>query len=156
MTSKLALEATSEVEGFENLRTSLERLAAFVGESAIEAVSGSWRVAILIADDSTISALHSRFFSDPSATDVITFPSGEDEFGDSGHLGDIVVSVDTAATNAREAGHSTGREVAFLLLHGLLHLFGYRDADHEERERMLSRQEELLQLFEMREPDVSW
>lgn len=154
MTSTLILETTSEVEGFQGLPSMLAYLATFVGASAVEAVPGSWSVALLITDDPTISRLHSQFFGDDNATDVITFPSDEDLSAESGHLGDIVISVDTADENARAAGHSAEREIAFLLLHGLLHLFGYRDGDDDARERMLSRQEELLQRFEMSYPDA--
>ena len=48
------------------------------------------------------------------------------EFSD--FLGDVVISVETARRNARDAGHSVAREIRWLILHGALHLLGY---DHE-------------------------
>jgi len=54
------------------------------------------------------------------------FPVSNFEFRD--FLGDIVISAETARRNARSAGHSTAREIRWLILHGVLHLLGY---DHE-------------------------
>lgn len=154
MSTSLTLEISSDVPLAPTLADALSRLVAFVGESAAEAVSGAWQVALLITDDNRITDLHERFFDDASATDVITFPGTDGALGEGGHLGDIVISSETARANAEEAGHSTEREIAFLLLHGLLHLFGYHDDDPLEREQMLSRQEELLGHFESAEPDA--
>ena len=52
-------------------------------------------------------------------------------------LGDIVISVDTAMTNARQEGHSTLNEIRWLILHGVLHLLGYdHEHDHGEMTRL--------------------
>ncbi len=133
----------------------LQRLVAFAAgvEPAIPA--GAWTVTLRLTDDERIGDIHKRFFADASPTDVISFPSGDDPSSDTGHLGDIVVSVTTAAENAAEEGHSTGREVAFLLLHGLLHLCGFDDATPADREAMLARQTTILEAFE-REEGSSW
>ena len=64
------------------------------------------------------------FVSD-KATDVLSFPAGDT---DKSNLGDIAISVDTAAAQAKENGLNFDEEVAQLILHGLLHLCGY---DHE-------------------------
>ena len=53
------------------------------------------------------------------------------------HLGDIVISVETAKRNARQEGHSTLNEIRWLILHGLLHLVGYdHESDHGEMVRL--------------------
>lgn len=109
---------------------------------------GSWSLALRITDDERIAAIHDQFFADPTPTDVISFPSGDDLREREGHLGDIVVSMTTAASNAAIYGHSTDREVAFLFLHGVLHVIGYDDAIPEERDDMLRRQTAILEAFE--------
>ena len=59
-------------------------------------------------------------------------------------LGDIVISVETAARQAREHDHPLERELRFLASHGLLHLLGWDHPDEESLAAMLERQERLL------------
>jgi len=98
--------------------------------------------AIVFVRDHAIRKLNSEYRGKDSATDVLSFPSEDDtdsvgadiidpviiEPGQIDHLGDIVISTDTALRQAEEAGHSFEREVSELLIHGILHLCGY---DHE-------------------------
>lgn len=104
---------------------------------------GEWTVHVRLTDDAEISQLHGRYFADPTPTDVITFPY-DPPIGQNGHLGDIVISVETAARNAAAYGQSTAREIAFLAIHGMLHLLGASDETDDLREEMLARQETLL------------
>ncbi len=135
-----------------------ERLGDFVAYSAsTECNDGepSWHLSLRLATDETIALLHREFFDDPTPTDVITFPSGDDVQGDERYLGDIIVSIETAAFQAIDAGHSSEREVAFLAVHGLLHLCGYDDLSQHDRDLMLRRQYELLESWE-REHGRPW
>jgi probable rRNA maturation factor len=109
---------------------------------------GRWGVTLRITDDAEIAALHLRFFDDLSATDVISFPSGDDLSAAAGYLGDIVASSDTAALNASDAQHSLERELAFLALHGVLHLCGHDDRTPQSRVAMLGLQTTLLETYE--------
>ena len=77
---------------------------------------------IAFVSDKKIRELNRQFRGIDKATDVLSFPS------DGPDLGDIAVSVDTAATQAKENGLKLDEEIAQLILHGLLHLSGY---DHE-------------------------
>lgn len=140
----LAEAAVSEAEA-----CTLQRVALLFRElePTFPPVDGT--VCVHLTSDSTIAMLHDQFFGDPSPTDVITFPGGDD-WQNSAHLGDIAISIETAAQNASDAGHSTQREVAFLLLHGLLHLSGWGDSTPEDRAAMLDRQEALLCEIEFR------
>jgi probable rRNA maturation factor len=79
---------------------------------------------IAFVSDSRIRELNRRFRDIDKATDVLSFPSESDE----ANLGDIAVSVETAAAQAKENGLAFEDEIAQLILHGLLHLSGY---DHE-------------------------
>jgi probable rRNA maturation factor len=108
---------------------------------AEEGREGEWSFAFRFVDDGEIGRLHEVFMGDPSATDIITFPY-DPEDGEQG--GDIVISVETAARNAEEHNWSTGQELRFLVLHGLLHVLGWDDASDEDRAAMLARQRELM------------
>ena len=75
-------------------------------------------------------------------TDIMTFPADESAGEHQG--GELAISVDHARTQAVAWGHSPGEEIAFLVVHGLLHLLGWRDDTDEQRQRMLDRQHELF------------
>lgn len=133
----------------DNIPVDLSRLTDMLVHAAvklrIEGELGIW-----LCSDDEIAELHLRYMNIPDATDVITFPEDPPETG--GYLGDVAVSADTAAQQAKEAGHSTGREIGYLCLHGLLHLAGYDDLDEDARAEMLLRQDELLHQFEREFP----
>jgi probable rRNA maturation factor len=92
--------------------------------------------------------LNRRYRDIDRATDVLSFSQREGQFSGlrPDILGDIVISVPTAARQARERNHSLGREIERLLVHGLLHLLGY---DHErgpaEARRMRRKEARLCQ-----------
>lgn len=60
-------------------------------------------------------------------------------------LGDIILCHDRAAEQAKEYGHSLQREIAFLIVHSILHLLGYDHMTEEEEKEMFGKQEEILQ-----------
>jgi probable rRNA maturation factor len=80
---------------------------------------------IAFVSDRKIRELNRQFRGVDKATDVLSFPAGGP---DDSELGDVAVSVDTAAIQAKENGLKLDEEIAQLILHGLLHLSGY---DHE-------------------------
>lgn len=124
---------------------SAERIQALLDYAAREeGITGE--VGIWICTDDEIAELHQQFMQIAGPTDVISFP------GEGVYLGDIAVSFDTAAVQAEDVGHSTERELAYLCLHGLLHLAGYDDLTPGERERMIGRQDELVAGFERETP----
>lgn len=108
-------------------------------------------LSILIVDDSQIASLNKKYLNREGPTNVIAFPMQEGQFSDVNPqlLGDIVISVETACKEGELSGISTEERLTQLLVHGILHLFGY---DHEkiEREapRMEAKSEELLKLIE--------
>lgn len=118
-------------------------LARFLSE-AQRAVGLAGGVDVLLADDKALRRLNREFRGKDKATDVLSFPvAGElaGGFDGGGHAGDLAISLDTAARQAREHGHSLRDEVRVLLLHGLLHLSGM---DHEtDRGEMAAREAEL-------------
>jgi probable rRNA maturation factor len=91
---------------------------------ALDAIGKSESSAtIAFFSDKRIRELNRQFRQVDKATDVLSFPAEE-----KANLGDIAVSVDTAAVQAKENGLTFDEEIAQLILHGLLHLSGY---DHE-------------------------
>ena len=111
-------------------------------------------------DDDAIHALNRAFRDKDSATDVLSFPMVEDdeafdcdEAQDTVVLGDIVISMEHAAAQAEQYGHSLQRELAFLAVHSTLHLLGY---DHErspkEEKDMFARQEAILRGMGLERP----
>ena len=93
-------------------------------EKALKAIGNSGTSAtIAFVSDSSIRKLNRQFRNIDKATDVLSFPADEPE-----NLGDVAISVETAAKQAEENGLEFNDEIAQLILHGLLHLSGY---DHE-------------------------
>ena len=107
--------------------------------SARAAAELEGEVEVLLADDRTLRRLNREFRGKNQATDVLSFPASP-EMGEV-HAGDLAISLDTAARQAAEHGHSLRDELRILLLHGVLHLSGM---DHEaDAGEMAARESEL-------------
>jgi len=89
-------------------------------------------VTVVLVGDRAIRRLKRETWGEDSVTDVLSFPTfvPGDPFMPP-HLGDVVISVDTAARQATARGHSVAREVALLASHGLTHLVGH-DHSHAD------------------------
>jgi len=88
----------------------------------------------LLASDKEIQALNRQFLGRDYPTDVLAFPEPDEDL----YLGDIAISVDRAAEQARQFGHSLEEEIKILMLHGVLHLLGM---DHETDRGQMARAE---------------
>ena len=109
-------------------------------------------VSVTFVDDVQIHELNSKFRNADRSTDVLSFPMGEDGEYDKNPesgcviLGDVVISMEHAVTQADTYGHSLQREIAFLTVHSMLHLLGYDHVNNEKEEKeMFSRQEKILE-----------
>lgn len=99
-------------------------------------------LSILLVTDRRIRALNREWRAKDEATDVLSFPISEPP-GFGPLLGDVVISLDTAARRARQERRAVGAELDRYLAHGLLHLLGY---DHErpaDARRMAHKEAEL-------------
>ena len=110
------------------------------------------QVSVTLVDNEGIRALNNEHRGIDRATDVLSFPLGDEEGFDTDPetgailLGDIVLSLERAREQAEEYGHSYRREVAFLLAHSLFHLLGYDHELSEEEERLhFAKQEKILE-----------
>jgi len=101
----------------------------------------SGELSILLVDDPHIAALNHDYLHRIGPTNVIAFPMRSGDFSDINPnlLGDVVISVDTAWRESREADVGLDERVVELLVHGILHLFGY---DHEKSESEARRMED--------------
>jgi probable rRNA maturation factor len=122
-------------------------------------------VSVLLTDNEGIHKINNEFRHIDRATDVLSFPMVQYEIpGDFSHVeemgegcfnpetgellvGDIIISVDKVYEQADAYQHSVKRELAFLVAHSMLHLFGYDHMEEEERLVMESRQRELLNVL---------
>ena len=108
----------------------VERWRVFA-ERALEVVpSGGAGVTVAFVSDRAMRELNRRWRGKRGTTDVLSFPSGQEEFerAEGATLGDVIVSAEQAARQAAAHGLDFEGETAQLILHGLLHLCGY---DHE-------------------------
>lgn len=96
-----------------------------------ENFEGSAEISVTFVNDAQIQELNKQHRNIDKATDVLSFPLGENGEYDvnletgAKVLGDIVISMERAVAQAEEYGHQLQREVAFLTVHSMLHLLGY-------------------------------
>lgn len=123
------------------LRTLCEKLLGDFYETDLP------ELAFSIVTTEEIRDLNRQFRNVDEATDILSFPAGSEIDPETGveYLGDLLVCLDRAETQASEAGHSLQDEVSLLLIHGLLHLLGYDHATPKEKAEMWSLQDEYIQ-----------
>lgn len=110
-----------------------------------EHADGDWQVALALMDSVEMGQLHLQFMGLSGPTDILTFPYDEEAFKG----GDIAICVPVAADQAAEHGNALDEELAFLVLHGVLHLIGYDDATDASRSAMLDRQQDMLDTWKL-------
>ncbi|RYX81136.1 rRNA maturation RNase YbeY [bacterium] len=114
------------------------------GEGSAFALDISW------TDDAQIQVINRDYRSKDKPTDVLSFPfwEGESLFeGEELPLGDLIISLETAIRQANELKHSLQHELAFLAIHGTLHLLGFDHDTPSKRRTMFAWQDELFALL---------
>lgn len=108
-------------------------------------------LSIVFVDDDGITILNRQYLNRQGATNVIAFPMREGAYTEiTPHLlGDVVISVETAAREGKQAGISMETRLEELLTHGILHLFGYdHETNREDARRMEEKHLELMKLIQ--------
>ncbi|WP_010650924.1 rRNA maturation RNase YbeY [Oceanobacillus massiliensis] len=134
----------------------LQRLLDFAAEK--EGISKEAEMSVNFVDNKEIQELNRNYRQKDTPTDVISFAMQESVEGEMDvidvigedmplTLGDIVISVDKAKEQAIDYDHSYERELAFLTLHGFLHLLGYDHMNKHDEEIMFKRQDDILGEF---------
>ncbi|MGQ9808404.1 MAG: rRNA maturation RNase YbeY [Armatimonadota bacterium] len=101
-----------------------------------------FELSLLLTGDAEMARLHQEWMGLPGPTDVLSFPQDDPREGPApgASLGDVAISLDTAARQAAEAGIPLAHEVLLLAVHGTLHLLGYDDTTDEAFRRMRERE----------------
>jgi probable rRNA maturation factor len=136
-----SVDVLDETEGYARANELGQVLARFM--AALDLAERE--VTLVLCDDSRIRELNAAHRDVDAATDVLSYPTSEPDDDWTfilPHLGDIIISIDTARAQAQQAGHSLEQEILILAAHGLTHLLGYdhptEDAwtifnDHQKR-----------------------
>jgi probable rRNA maturation factor len=139
-------------EGFEKYLTPdwLENLVQQV--LVAEHADTRAEVGLVITGEDKIRELHRLYLDEDTVTDVLSFPMTEPALDQSAfinppdalvHLGEVIVCYSQAVKQAEEHHHSAKKEVALLIVHGVLHLLGY-DHDIPEREQIMRERESTI------------
>jgi probable rRNA maturation factor len=133
---------TSGIDGH-----ALERLAMRALQA--EDVAAPAELSIVFVDDASIQVLNRDYRGTDAPTDVLSFAQSEGEAfaapeGPARHLGDVVVSVETARRQADEHGLALDDEVGHLVVHGILHLLGYDHEAPDDEQAMRAREDAVL------------
>jgi probable rRNA maturation factor len=136
---------------FQNLE---KRPPAHLPLSQIRRLHKSGSLSVALVSSQKIHALNKQWRQKDAATDVLSFPFivGQNQALDFDWLsadsaieiGEVIISAARAASQAKAYGHSLERELAFLFVHGLLHVLGFDHMNKREQKEMFSRQEEIL------------
>lgn len=104
------------------------------------------RVGLVFVNDGVMRRLNWKYRKIDRATDCLAFPMREGVDGQLNPelLGDVVISVDTAKRNAKLYGANVKKEMSLYIIHGILHLLGFKDTTALERKKMLRREEDIL------------
>ena len=161
MAKRHYIPITADVEGVSAASCALIRRAI---RTALEAEGMDLRceVDVNLTDDAGIHEVNLTMRGVDSPTDVLSFPMfdltpGElpDEYDADPAtglipLGDMCLSMERVAAQAKEYGHSRSRELAYLVVHSVLHLLGYDHLDEgEEKAKMRGREEEIMALLQL-------
>ena len=108
-------------------------------------------LSIVFVNDEGIALLNRQYLNREGATNVIAFPMREGAYTEITPqlLGDVVISVDTAAREGKQAGMTMDNRLEELLIHGILHLFGYdHETNMDDAGRMEEKHLELMNLIQ--------
>lgn len=111
-----------------------------------ESESLDCELSIVLTDEARLHELNLNYLGIDAPTDVLSFPASEtDPETGARYIGDILISIPRAQSQADAAGHALESEVQLLVVHGVLHLLGHDHAEPEDKARMWKAQAEILE-----------
>ncbi|MCH5303352.1 MAG: rRNA maturation RNase YbeY [Ruminococcus sp.] len=117
----------------------------------LEKFEGPAEISVTFTDNEEIKKLNAQYRNIDAATDVLSFPMGENGKYDTNQetgakiLGDVVISVEKAVEQAEAFDHSLQREIGYLTAHSVLHLLGYDHIQNMEKVRMREKEELVME-----------
>ena len=151
---------TADVEGAATQRTCALIRKAIRTALAAEGMTAPCEIDVLLTDDAGIHEINRQMRQVDRPTDVLSFPEFElvpgelpdEEDADPGTglipLGDMVLSMERIAAQAKEYGHSRSRETAYLVTHSVLHLLGYDHLDEGVmKQQMRAREDAIMEML---------
>jgi len=126
---------------FQRIKNTALAALSFLDEKDVE-------LSVYVVDDVEIKNLNYRYLGKERATDVLAFSMREGQRlkGGEGILGDVVISAETAVSQARRYAKDTIDEIELYLIHGILHLVGYDDGSLKAKKKMFDVQDKILKL----------
>ncbi|MEG0770937.1 MAG: rRNA maturation RNase YbeY [Clostridia bacterium] len=142
-------------EGLENYSGELNEVIEQTINKVLvaEGFDKSVEVSVLLVHSDEIKRLNKEYRGKDAPTDVLSFPTSEEDFEvdlATGRtiLGDIVLCTDVALKQAEEIGNTLSEEIRFLTIHSMLHLLFYdHETSKEDEKEMFSRQQEILEFI---------
>lgn len=135
----------SRVKGFNPDSELEEMIYAAVEESLREDnLSENFEISISFVEEEEIKELNADYRGIDSITDVLSFPLIEDPTREEGLLGDIVICYKRAIEQSIEYGHSSKREIIYLVVHSMFHLLGYDHMNDDDKKMMRSKEKSVL------------
>lgn len=110
-------------------------------KKAFRQIKNKSQMEIIFVSPETIKDLNNTFRNINEETDVLSFVNDDESIKS---IGDVFISLNRAYEQAEKFGHTIKREVAFLAVHGYLHLIGYDHETKDEEKTMFAKQEEIL------------
>lgn len=129
---------------FQNL---LDDVPEHLDEDGLEEMAERGQFSLVLVSDRQITTLNKDWMGKNKPTDVLSFPLSLDPPPSEDlpwEVGEIVISVEKAQEQAREYGHTVDREMAFLFVHGMLHVLGFDHMQPAEEKDMFGRQKQIL------------
>lgn len=149
MTAKTSISVEMTVEAGpwgddSRWRPLVERVAAAVAACHELIVPDDAELSLLLTDDAHVRVLNRDWRGQDKPTNVLSFPSADEDDEPGPLLGDVVVAQETTAREAEAEGKSFEDHLSHLLVHGLLHLFGFDHENDDEAEEMEALETEIL------------
>ncbi len=110
------------------------------------AVTGD--ISVVFCSDEYVLETNRQYLNHNYYTDIITFDDCSEKGGKRVVSGDLVISVDTVAENGKEFGGGFDRELKRVIVHGVLHLLGYKDKNEADEKQMRAKEDEYLSLLD--------
>ena len=117
---------------------------------AAEEIRPGAKLSLVLTNDDTVKDLNWKYRGKDKTTDVLSFPLVEEGVAFVSppralvHLGEVIISCSQAIRQAEKAGHSLEKELALLIVHGVLHILGYDHQRSAQRQHMKDREQAIL------------